>query len=119
MGYYRTLRVWQLAHQLAIDVRHTTKEFPAEERYDLTSQIRRASLSVPTNIVEGHARYGRKETLYFARIAFSSLAEVDYLLFYALDYGYLDKESYDQLDRLRKHVNILLIRFIKSLSSNN
>jgi four helix bundle protein len=119
MGHYQQLRVWQLAHRLAIDIRRTTQTFPSEEKYDLTSQIRRASLSVPTNIAEGQARFGRGGTLYFTRVAFSSLAEVEYLLFYAFDYGCLEKYAYDRLEDQRKHVNVLLIRLIRSLDSGD
>jgi four helix bundle protein len=71
---YRRLTVWQKADELAFRVYSATREFPRDEAYGLTSQLRRAALSVPTNIAEGHARQGRKELKQFLRIALGSLA---------------------------------------------
>jgi len=61
MAPYESLKVWQLSHQLALDIVAATRRFPREERFELTSQLRRAALSVPCNIVEGKARFGRRE----------------------------------------------------------
>jgi four helix bundle protein len=71
---YKKLTVWYKADELAFQVYIVTKYFPKEEIFGITSQIRRAALSVPTNIVEGYGRQGRKELRQFANIALGSLA---------------------------------------------
>jgi four helix bundle protein len=86
---YKDLNVWKRADDLALAVYGATKRFPKDEVYGLTSQLRRASLSVPTNIVEGYARKGDKELARFIGIAIGSLAETEYLLSFALRLGYL------------------------------
>ncbi len=81
MGDYRELVVWQKSYALALAVHEATKSFPRDEAFGLTSQIRRASLSVPCNIAEGHCRYSRSEYLHFLSIARGSAGEVDTLAF--------------------------------------
>lgn len=117
MSSYRTLRAWQLAHQLAKAVGLAVRRFPSYERFELASQLRRASLSVPCNLVEGKARFGKREYLRFVRIAASSLAEVDYLLFYAFELEYLNRAEYGGLEELRKHAAILINRLATRLQS--
>ena len=115
MPKYTTLKAWQLAHQLASQVSSATRTFPRHERFELTSQLRRAALSVPTNLVEGRARLGSREFLRFVRIACSSLAEVEYLLFFAHEEGYLKSELYAELRELQKHTTSVLYRLARSL----
>jgi four helix bundle protein len=76
---HRTLRVFKLADSLAIDIYQITKNFPAEERYGLQAQIRRAAVSAATNIVEGCARRSDREYVNFLNVATGSAAEVRYL----------------------------------------
>jgi four helix bundle protein len=89
---YRDLIVWQRAMTLAVEVHRLTKVFPREERFGLTSQVRRAALSVPSNIAEGHARQG-KEFRHFLSIARGSLAEVETQLMFAVAVGYVASEG--------------------------
>ena len=89
--------MWRLADELARQVYAVTKEFPKEETYGITAQLRRAALSVPTNIVEGCARRGDRELSRFLSIAFGSFSEVKYLLYFSNSIGYLPKEQYDVL----------------------
>lgn len=77
---YRKLIAWQFADKLAWEVYKLTDKFPKDELYGLTSQIRRASLSIPLNIVEGHSRNSKNEFRQFLKIALGSLAETEYLL---------------------------------------
>ena len=105
---YRRLVVWQKADELAFQVYAATSGFPKEEIYGLTSQLRRAALSVPTNIAEGHGRQGRKELKQFLRIALGSLAEVEYLLSFAYRLRYLTADKYEALEQLRSQVGRLL-----------
>ncbi|MDH3458657.1 MAG: four helix bundle protein [Gemmatimonadota bacterium] len=115
MGYYRDLKAWQVAHTLALEVSRAANQFPPHERFELASRLRRAALSVPTNIAEGQARYGAREALRYTRIASGSLTEVDYLLLFAREKGYLDQPAYRRLDDLRTHAARLVIRLIRSL----
>ena len=117
MAAYTRLVAWREAHELARAVSRAVKKFPREERFELTSQLRRAALSVPTNIVEGRARFGVRDFLRFVRIAASSLAEVDYLLLYARDEGYLDPNEYARFDDRCKRCSALVSRLARSLQS--
>lgn len=115
MAYYTQLRAWQVSHELAKAVAEITRVFPREERFELTSQLRRAALSVPTNLAEGQARFGSREALRHARIAAGSLAEVDYLLLFAHECGYLPKVDYVRLLRLRRHASRLVYKLSRAL----
>ncbi len=112
---YRKLFVWQKAHVLVLRVYAITKDFPKEEIYGMTSQLRRAVLSVPTNIVEGYGRQGKKELKQFVNIALGSLAETEYLLDVCLELRYVEKEEHKQLQALRQEVGSLLWRFYRKL----
>ena len=95
---WRNLEVWKLADNLAYDIYMTTREFPREELYGLTSQIRRAALSVPTNIVEGYSRKGDKELAHFVNISLGSFAETKYLLYFSHRLGYINNEKIKSLE---------------------
>lgn len=112
---YRNLLVWQKADALIIEIYTSTRLFPKDEMYGLTSQIRRAALSVPTNIVEGYARNGKSEFKRFITISLGSLAEVKYLLSVATRLHYLSEVEYKKLICLAESVGQLLWRFYKSL----
>ena len=112
---YEELRVWQLSHQLNLDVSAVSRAFPRHERFELTSQLRRAVRSVPANLVEGHGQYGPKVFLRHVRIAQGSLAEVDYLLMNARDEGYLKTETWEELADRVWRLRGLLIALAKGL----
>ena len=112
---YKKLIVWRKADELAYQVYLGIKKFPQEETYGITSQLRRAALSVPTNIVEGYGRQGKRELKQFVNVALGSLAEVEYLLDFSLRLGYFDEKEHHQLQSLRQEVGNLLWRFYKSL----
>ena len=115
---YKRLIVWEKADQLAKEIYICTRSFPREELYGLTSQLRRAGLSVPTNIVEGYARKSRKELQQFLNISLASLAETEYLLKFAFDLKFFEQKDYDCLENLRQEVGNLLWRFIQSINSS-
>ena len=101
---FRDLVVWQKAHQFVLAIYRLTKEFPADERFGLTSQIRRAAVSVAANIAEGFSKRGKLDKARFFNIAQGSLEEVHYYLILGSDLGYADcnklAESYREVARL-------------------
>jgi four helix bundle protein len=115
MGDYRSLKVWEKAHRLTLRVYEVTRAFPAAEQYGLTSQIRRAVASIPTNIAEGAGRNRQAELAQFCRIALGSANEVDYQLLLARDLGYLPPELHSDLSRDAAEVKRMLAAFITTL----
>ena len=112
---YKKLKVWEKAHNLAIEIYRVSKAFPKEELYGLTSQIRRAGFSVPLNIVEGHASSSKKEFLSFLNIANRSLVEAEYLLEIVRELSFLNEVEYQRLEGIRTEVAIMLNAFTKSV----
>ena len=111
---YKKLIVWQKADDLAYKVYIATKTFPKNELYGITSQLRRATLSVPTNLVEGSGRQGKAELRQFANIALGSLAEAGYLLDFSLKLKYIKESDHKLLQSLCDEVGRLLWKFYKS-----
>jgi four helix bundle protein len=93
MRDHTKLKVFQLADQLAVHIYQSTRNFPAEEKYGLSSQMRRAAVSTPCNIVEGCARNTEKDFLRFLDIAYGSARELEYQVSLATRLGYLDKDK--------------------------
>ena len=93
MQHFTELKVWQRSHTLVLDLYRLTSHFPADERFGLTSQLRRAAASVPTNIAEGAKRTGRQDYARFLNISQGSLAEAEYLIMLSRDLGYLAPEK--------------------------
>lgn len=89
MQHYSKLHVWQRSHRLVLELYKQSQTFPPSERYGLTSQLRQAALSVPTNIAEGSKRIAPKDYAHFLNIAEGSLSETVYLLMVCRDLGYL------------------------------
>ena len=87
---FEDLIVWQKAHQLTLHIYQLTRDFPKHELYGLTSQIRRAATSIPSNIAEGYSRRGKQDKLKFFNYAYSSLEEVRYQLILSRDLEYAD-----------------------------
>jgi four helix bundle protein len=112
---YRELLVWQKAKALAVQVYRNTEQFPKAETYGLTSQIRRAAVSVASNIAEGQGRLTSGEFLHFLGQARGSLLELDTQLAIALDLGYLKADRHEVLDHEAYQVLGLLNRLIESL----
>jgi four helix bundle protein len=114
---YHDLIVWQKSRELVKAVYELTEKFPYKETYGLTSQIRRAALSVVLNIVEGDRRNSRKEFLRFLDTADASLTEVEACLEIALDLKYLTLEEYEKIETSRKEIAKMLTSLIKSIKS--
>lgn len=105
---FRDLAVWQLGMQLAEDVYRVTAKFPAEEKFGLTSQLRRATASIPANIAEGHARSSTKDFLRHLSIALGSLAEVTTFIELAERLSFIDSQIANKLlDSLQQERRML------------
>jgi four helix bundle protein len=111
---YKELEAWQIAMDLAQEVYRLTRDFPKEEIYGLTNQIRRAAVSIPSNLAEGAARAGNKEFLHFLHVARGSASELETQLFLAIKLGYL-RDSVDLLALLSSTRRLIngLIRSLK------
>ena len=98
MQDFRDLKVWQKAHHTTLAVYHHTVGFPASERFGLTSQLRRAAVSIPANIAEGSVRSSDADFARFLHIALGSASEVDYYLLLARDLKFWKATVYETLD---------------------
>jgi four helix bundle protein len=116
MPSYERLKAWQLAYQLALTVYDLTETFPRDERFGLTSQLRRAAFSVPANIAEGAAKRGRKEFRRFLDIALGSITEIEVALRIARDRRYITPEKSSEVERLRNHCGIVLWKLYRSMN---
>ena len=114
---YKELKVWQKSYQLCVEIYATTKRFPNDERYGLTSQIRRAAVSVPSNIAEGYGRKTIPEYLRSLYIAYGSNCELETQILLSGDLGYIkEKDTKDLLGKLGE-VERMLKALIKSLEN--
>ncbi len=112
---FRDIAVWQKSHNLVLEIYKITKQFPKEEVYGITSQIRRAAVSVPANIAEGFARKGTRDKLRFYNIAIASLSEVTYFLILSKDLSYAQTAL---LQEKADEVGKMLNGYMKSLENN-
>jgi four helix bundle protein len=112
---FRKLQVWHKAHRLVVDVYAATTTLPTEERYGLTSQVLRASVSIPANIAEGCGRGSDAELAHFLQIAMGSASELEYHLLLTRDLNLLKDSDYEQLERQVIEVKRMLASFIKRL----
>jgi four helix bundle protein len=115
MKNFRELMVWQKAHAVTLDVYRATRQFPADELYGLTSQLRRSCASIGANIAEGCGRSGDAELARFLQIAMGSAGEVEYHLLLANDLGLLPQDKYAPLDATICEVKRMLTSFIRKL----
>lgn len=113
---YKKLLAWQVADELVNAVYDLTFKFPKDELYSLTSQLRRAALSVPANIIEGHARNNKNEFRHFLSIALGSLAEAGYYIEFALRRKYISLVNFEKAQGLRIRCGQLLWKLYKSQS---
>lgn len=113
MGNFRELLVWTRAQDLALEVYRSTKSFP-EERYGLTAQMRRAAVSVCSNIAEGCGRQGDRELARFLQIARGSVRELECQLLLSCKLGYLPQDAHTKLDAGSQEISRMLNRLIRS-----
>ncbi len=117
VGSYRDLQVWLLGMDLARRIWITTRTFPAEERYVLSQQLRRAALSVPANVAEGYARWSTGDYLRFLAIAKGSLKETETLLLHAQAVGLLTEFSVTPLLQLTDQLGRVFVALRRSLQA--
>jgi four helix bundle protein len=113
MRDYKKLDVWKKSHQMYMYIKlHVAVKFPREERYELTSQLLRAALSVPLNIVEGCGRYTDKDFAHFLDNSLGSTNETDYCCLVADELKYISNEEYQIVNKLVNEVRAMLISFL-------
>ncbi len=115
MRDYKNIKAYQMADDLVEEVYKVTKDFPREELYGLISQLRRAVVSIPTNIAEGASRNYKKEYLHFLYISRGSIAETEYLLHLSNKLGYLENNKFNKIDSLRQETAKTLFGLICSV----
>ena len=114
---YRDLLVWQKSMDLVVEIYRLVKFLPQEERFGLASQMRRAVVSIPANIAEGHGRLHRGDYIHHLSMARGSLTETETHLLIAIRLGYLQKEGAEETWRLLQEVGRLLNGLIRALRS--
>ena len=112
---YRDLVVWQKGMALVTDIYRETRDFPREEVYGLTSQMRRCVVSIPCNIAEGHGRTTRKDYVRFLDIALGSLSELETQLEIARNLSYLETAPHDSLQHKCRELERMLSSLIRKL----
>ncbi|MFP5039619.1 four helix bundle protein [Parasediminibacterium sp. JCM 36343] len=120
MRDYKKLDVWKKSHEMYIYIKkNIATKFPKEERYELTSQLLRAALSVPLNIVEGCGRFTNKDFAHFLDNSLGSANEADYCCFAAFECNYITIEEYNTANKLINEVRAMLLSFLKFLRNSN
>lgn len=118
MQDFRNLKFWGKAHSLVIELYSETKKFPKDEMFALTSQLRRAVASVPTNIAEGCGRETEADFKRFLVIAMGSASEVEYLLLLSKDLNYLSLEKYKKFNDQIVEIKKMISTYINKIKTN-
>ena len=116
MRTFRDLKVWQKAHKLTLEIYLITKNFPSEEKFGLTSQLRRSASSIPTNIVEGFKRKTKRDYVHFLNLADASLEETKYLIILSKDLEYINKKVFDDINNLCDEIGKMFYGLQKRLN---
>jgi four helix bundle protein len=116
---FRGLKVWEKAHGFVIEVYRETREFPSDERFGLTAQLRRSAVSVASNIAEGCGRGSDKDFARFLTMAMGSASECEYQILLAQDLGYLSEELHVHLGAQVVEIKRMLASLIQKLNSQN
>jgi len=116
MKDFREMQVWHKGHKLALEIYKLTAKFPKEESYGLSSQIRRAAVSIPTNIAEGCGRGSTKELKHFLRISMGSASEVEYQILLSYELRYMNRKMYDNLNSDIQEIKKMLSSYIVKIN---
>ena len=118
MQDFRNLAVWQKGHELTLSVYELTQQFPIEEKFGLTAQMRRAAASIPTNIAEGCVRSTDADFARFLHHSLGSASELEYQLILSKDLSYIDHEAWQRQHQKVNEIKRMLIAFIAKLKKN-
>lgn len=116
MGPHKNLNVWNKSMDFVTEIYRSTSNFPQSEIYGLVSQMRRAAVSITSNIAEGYGRNTIGDLLHFLHMSLGSSNELDTQILVSFNLGYLTKEEYEQLDRMNDEINKMLrsLIFVKN-----
>jgi four helix bundle protein len=114
---FTDLKVWQIGHRVVLSIYQVTKLFPRDEQFGLISQLRRAVVSITSNIAEGFSRSTARDKIYFYTIALGSLTEVQNQLLIAKDLGYLNNNAFFEMSKQLTDVQKMIHGLIKSAVS--
>lgn len=117
MRDFRKLKVWEKAHAITLKIYKVTEKYPREELYGLTSQIRRACVSIPTNIAEGCVRSSDADFSRFLYIALGSTSELEYLILLSMDLKFINTELHIELNNEINEIKKMLISMIQKLKA--
>jgi four helix bundle protein len=112
---FRKLQIWEIGHEIALLIYKETKKFPKNELFGLTGQIRRSSISVPSNIAEGCGRGSDPDFLRFLNIAMGSASELEYQILLSKDLGYINDLTYEEISQLLIKMKKMLNSFIEKV----
>lgn len=118
MQNYKDLKVWEKAHKLTLEIYKISQNFPPSETYGLTSQMRRCSLSIPSNIAEGCGKMTSADFANFLQIALGSSNETEYFLILSKDLNYLPEDKFIEMERSVNEIKAMLISLIKKVRNN-
>ncbi len=116
---YRDLIVWQKSVEFVTRIYQITRDFPADEEFGLTSQIRRCAVSIPSNMAEGYGRHMTKDYIRFLHISEGSLCEVQTQLLIAKNLNFLPSDLYTELDECTREIERMLTSLIRKLDNKN
>ncbi|MDN3672307.1 four helix bundle protein [Flavobacterium branchiarum] len=119
MNTFRQLLIWQKSMNLVTEIYQVTNSFPKEEVYGLTSQIRRSSISIPSNIAEGYGRNGNNDYLRFLNISISSLFEMQTQLEISFNLKYINEIQFNKINEDSKEIERMLSSFIRKIKQRN
>jgi four helix bundle protein len=115
MRNYRDLQTWNKVHKLTVELYKLSRQFPKEEIYGLTSQLRRAASSIGANLAEGCGRQSNPEFARFVRISMGSASELDYHLLLSRDLGFLENTTYDRVSKGLTEVRKMLASLLSTV----
>ncbi|TWR31223.1 four helix bundle protein [Mucilaginibacter pallidiroseus] len=119
MQDYKELIVWQKSHELVLSIYELLRNFPKDETFNLISQLKRASTSIPTNIAEGAGRFTQKDFASYLQVALGSSHEVEYLILLSKDLGFLSTENNNIYSQHINEIKAMLISLIKKVRTLN
>jgi four helix bundle protein len=118
MRDYKKIEVWKRSHALVLRIYDLTAAFPTAEKFGIISQLRRAGLSIPTNIAEGCGRTTERELIRFMDISAGSASEVDYLLYLSMELKYIDMDTYCIINSELTEIRKMLFGYIDTIRNS-